>query len=240
MSRPSPSSTARWQPRHRDIAAVLCAATLDALHPAAATLAKHPFSLTCRVGSGARTCHQLRPLDRWGLRQTHLITYGAGMVASKLGGERWQSHREIEQRGYFGGTLTPLGLLAHTCCHEYAHALHTARGLRRRGAVHDAAYYALLDRLHHDGHAEQVRTALQQRLSSAGIVLPTTLPPPVAPAATPELAVGDPVSFDYRGRTFHGTVRRINRRSVTVIPLQGGEQGWWRVSPERLYRRVAR
>ena len=89
-------------------------------------------TLLCRVGSGQATYHRFDPR----LKQ-HQITYGKRMIMDKHRPDAvsgWLSGREIRQREYFGGTVTTLNLLAHTCCHEFAHLLQHVSGKRYHGA----------------------------------------------------------------------------------------------------------
>ena len=91
--------------------------------------------LALRVGSGQATYHRFDPR-----KKQHLITYGARMIAAKhqpATAQGWLSTREIRGRGYFGGEVTVLNLLAHTCCHEFAHLLQHSAGQRHYGSVHN-------------------------------------------------------------------------------------------------------
>ncbi|WP_218668153.1 hypothetical protein [Vreelandella utahensis] len=168
--------------------------------------------LRTRVGSGRATWHRYDPR-----RDDHCITIGALMVADKAqpalcGG--WLSMREIQGRGYFGGTVSELNLLAHGCCHEFAHLLQTRAGGRRYGQVHNAVFYQWLDRLHQSGSATTLRSRLAEAAAAEGLPLATT---PVTPAAETEaltrFSPGDRVAF---GQGLQGRIRRVNRRTCTV------------------------
>lgn len=172
-----------------------------------------------RVGSGRQTC--LRHYSDGRLT----ITYGRRMVQDKFDPEHtlsWTTSREIRGRGYFGGSLAPVHTLAHTALHEFAHLLQVADAERRRGSVHNAAFYARLDALHSAGDAARLAAALEARAGAAGIDFS-----PRAPAVEERarriarerefaaLAVGDRVRVHGRDRDYTGTVRRINRHSVS-------------------------
>jgi len=45
------------------------------------------------------------------------------------------------------------------------------------------------------------------------------------------LRVGDRVSFEAKGRTIFGTVKRVNTKTVAVVPDNAPEDRYWRVSP---------
>ncbi|HBM51120.1 MAG TPA: hypothetical protein DD385_13410, partial [Marinobacter sp.] len=116
----------------------MCQATRDILWaPAASWVRKQNqcAGLVLRVGSGQATYHRYDPR-----KKQHLITYGARMIAAKHQPETaqgWLSTREIRSRGYFEGEVSVLNLLAHTCCHEFAHLLQHSAGQRHYGSVHN-------------------------------------------------------------------------------------------------------
>lgn len=197
---------------------LMCAVTHDRLwQPARAwILERHPDShLNCRVGSGQATYHRYDSHTR-----QHLITYGARMIAAKHRPETasgWLSAREIRKRGYFGGELSTLNLLAHTCCHEFAHLLQQSAGQRYRGSVHNRHFYSILDELHDSGAAPATRAALAELAVEQGLDLPET---PFAPIDTrKQLAqwqVGDTVRFGTGRRELQGQIIRVNRKTCTV------------------------
>lgn len=168
--------------------------------------------LRTRVGRGRATWHRYDPA-----RNDHCITIGALMVADKAqpaqcGG--WLSAREIRARGYFAREVSELNLLAHGCCHEFAHLLQTRSGGRRYGEVHNAAFYQWLDRLHQSGSADALRSGLARRAAAEAVPLAASPVSPVADAAALErFRAGDRVRF---GRGLQGRVRRVNRRTCTV------------------------
>ncbi|WP_111493196.1 hypothetical protein [Marinobacter bohaiensis] len=178
--------------------------------------------LTCRAGRGQATYHRFDPANG-----EHLITYGQRMVAAKFeahSSQGWLSTREIQRRGYFDGEVSTANLLAHTCCHEFAHLLQSISGGRRHGSVHNAAFYKILDELHASGGARAVRHHLVDQCEGRGIVLPREgMDLVAAEADSRRFAVGDDVRFGHEERPREGRVIRVNRRTCTV---QG--TGRWR------------
>lgn len=172
-------------------------------------------TLVCRVGSGQATYHRFDPTSR-----QHQITYGARMIEAKHRPETangWLSGREIQQRGYFAGQLSPLNLLAHTCCHEFAHLLQHNAGQRFRGSVHNRHFYRILDELHANGHAETSRRALLDLAVEKGVALSGKafeIPEPLDHRAN--WNVGDRVSFNTSTRELTGEILRVNRKTCTV------------------------
>lgn len=189
--------------------------------------------LHCRVGHGEATYY------RTAGNNEHTLTYGWKMVASKCDEEaarNWRTGREILARGYFGGELTLPSLLAHTCCHEFAHLVQSVKGWIARGSIHNAQFYRVLDRIHGAGAAQDVRHFLESQARAQGLEL-TFRPPQTSPREhdRPAFRVGQRVTFDYRGSAIIGEVIRVNRRTVNVRPLrpQRGE-AYFRVSPQFL------
>lgn len=155
----------------RQLGQLMCDTTFDSLWlPAGEWTGRPPDNaLRCRVGSGQATYHRFDPE-----RRQHLITYGVRMIEAKQRPETaqgWLSSREILKRGYFDGQLSPLNLLAHTCCHEFAHLLQQSAGKRYRGSVHNRHFYRILDDLHRSGRAESVRQVLASRAAEQALPL---------------------------------------------------------------------
>ncbi|MDK8462267.1 hypothetical protein [Marinobacter sp. SS13-12] len=172
-------------------------------------------TLLCRVGSGQATYHRFDPR----LKQ-HQITYGKRMIMAKHQPDAvagWLSGREIRQRKYFDGEVTTLNLLAHTCCHEFAHLLQHVSGQRYRGSVHNTHFYRILDELHGSGGADAARRHLAEQAESAGIPVPDeTIQAPDTRQLMLKWAVGDAVGFGAGRRQLQGTIIRVNRKTCTV------------------------
>lgn len=192
---------------------------------------------TIRVGAGRATHH------RFDLNSgEHRITFGAKMVADKLVPQAcssWLSTREILGRGYFGGQVSVVNLLAHTGCHEFAHFLQTISGGRHRGSVHNASFYRIVDELHESGIADEFRQALLDLARNRGQVLasePVTMPDPKERLA--QFRPGDPVCFGH-GNSLEGRVTRINRKTCSVQGTGPCKGVRYRVSPQVLTHRQA-
>lgn len=211
MTRPNSDPSKR-------LGTLMCHATRDVLWPPVQdwVQSQHKAAgLVLRVGSGQATYHRFDPR-----RNEHLITYGARMIAAKYepaSAQGWLSTREIRQRRYFGGEVSVLNLLAHTCCHEFAHLLQSAAGKRTHGSVHNRHFYQALDQLHQSGAAHATRTFLQQQAKAAGVALPDApLDLPDPRQLLQSWRVGDAVSFGDGPRRKQGRVLRVNRKTCTV------------------------
>ncbi len=176
----------------------------------------HPKAdLACRAGSGRATYHRFHHRER-----CHQITYGVRMVAAKqdpVTAAGWLSTREIRSRGYFGGTVSVLNLLAHTCTHEFAHLLQQHDGKRYHGSVHNRHFYELLDQLNDNGMAESVRRHLGR--SAHELNLPLDNQPMVLPSASHQARKwqpGEAVRFGEGAAAREGIILRINRKTCTV------------------------
>ena len=171
--------------------------------------------LALRVGSGQATYHRYDPA-----RKQHLINYGARMIAAKHQPETaqgWLSTREIRGRGYFGGEVSVLNLLAHTCCHEFAHLLQYSAGQRHYGSVHNRHFYEALDGLYSSGAAIATRQYLEETAGKTGVELSSTrfeFPNPVR--ALQQWQIGDAVCFGEGRHEKRGQVVRVNRKTCTV------------------------
>lgn len=210
------------------LAGLLCELTDELLYaPRAERLAREApwHRYRARVGSGRQTCLRHYPDGRLE------ITYGRRMVQDKYDPEHsrvWATSRELKRFGWFGGRVSPTHTLAHTALHEFAHLLQAVRGQRRAGSVHNDAFYCTLGELHEAGDGERLHRQLVERAESAGLPLGYREPGDEEQArrrarqqAYAALAVGDRVRLRGRDRDYTGTVRRINRRTVSC-DLDGG------------------
>ncbi|MDX1587722.1 MAG: hypothetical protein R3296_02195 [Oleiphilaceae bacterium] len=194
--------------------------------------------LECRPGRGRATYHRHRPEG-----QQHEIVYGTLMVADKADPAQcagWLSAREIRHRGYWQGELSMLNLLAHTCCHEFAHLQQSLTRPRRRGQVHTRHFYRLLDDLHHCGAADRLRDALFETARMRRLPInpqPHRLPEPRQCLA--QFAPGDPVVFGQPPALRSGTVLRVNRKSCTVEGTGRSRGLRFRVPPSLLWHEDA-
>ncbi|WP_150911970.1 hypothetical protein [Marinobacter halotolerans] len=193
--------------------------------------------LICRVGSGQATYHRFDP----GTGQ-HQITYGAKMIEAKYRPETaggWLSGREIQQRGYFDGELSPLNLLAHTCCHEFAHLLQHNASQRFRGSVHNRHFYRILDDLHTSGRAKATRTTLADLAERQGLALsPEGFELPELTGDRSCWAIGDAVAFATGRGEKRGEILRVNRKTCTVRGTGFSRGVRYRV-PMQLLRKTA-
>lgn len=171
--------------------------------------------LICRVGSGQATYHRYDDRTR-----THVINFGRRMIAAKYQPETaagWLSAREIRKRNYFGGEVSPLNLLAHTCCHEFAHLLQQVAGKRHYGSVHNAGFYEILDQLHSSGAAQGTRVFLRDQAHQRGLSLPAETFTEVQDSTTQQpWQVGEHVRFGEGTRQRQGYISRVNRKTCTV------------------------
>ncbi|SHK09649.1 hypothetical protein SAMN05216369_0405 [Marinobacter antarcticus] len=194
-------------------------------------------TLVCRVGSGQATYHRFDPQYK-----QHQITYGLRMIQAKHQPDTasgWLSSREVHKRGYFDGELSTLNLLAHTCCHEFAHLLQHSAGQRYRGSVHNRHFYTILDELHESGGASAVRRALSERTEQFGLPLPDqAFKMPDTRKQQADWSVGETISFSNGLREFQGKVVRVNRKTCTVDGT-GRSRGMRYRVPMQMLRRVS-
>lgn len=192
-------------------------------------------SLKIRIGSGQATYHRY---DR--KTGAHLINLGQRMIVAKQRPENcgaWLSAREILERRYFSGELSTVNLLAHTCCHEFAHLQQVSQGERRSGSVHNPAFYRLLDQLHREGRAGLLRQWLLTEGARRNLPMgsfPSQLSQHRPGPTAGDFNVGEQVYF-WHGSTRHcGRILRRNRRTCSVIG-EGPSRGLrFRVPPHLL------
>lgn len=160
---------------HQFVARAMCKITEEMLwRPRKSWALKHnpTASLRIRVGNGKATyLSSNRDLAK-GANMT--LTYGVMMVASKTNPDKmgkWLTAREIKQRGYFGGELTLLNVLAHTMAHEFGHFVQVILGRSYSGSVHNPEFYNILDRIHSGGEANKIREALHEHCMQLNIDL---------------------------------------------------------------------
>lgn len=225
---------------YHQLGQLMCQATHDILWGAASEWACKQGSkkLLCRVGSGQATYHRFDPR-----KKQHLINYGVRMITAKHQSETamgWLSTREIRSRGYFDGQLSTLNLLAHTCCHEFAHLLQQTAGERRYGSVHNRHFYQVLDQLHESGKAEATRRYLADRAQEHGLRVPDAVfALPDARELVHHWQVGDTVRFGEGSRQRQGRIIRVNRKTCTVAGRGSSSGTRYRVPVQMLSRTPA-
>ena len=190
-------------------------------------------SLHIRVGSGQATYHRFdTPSGQ------HLINLGRQMIAAKLRPEycgSWLSAREIRRRGYFGGTLSAANLLAHTCCHEYAHLIQTTRGERRLAPYTTPPSTGFSTRCMAPARLTSCASTCSRRPPEAGIALPDVTVALVRETPATDFAPGDTVVFQAGPRQHTGHILRVNRRTCTVKGTGHSRGLRFRVSPSLLH-----
>jgi len=220
--------------RHRAIGKLMAEAIHQHLWQGSVAL-EQGHHLTVRIGSGMATYHRFEPKAR-----AHRINLGLGMIRAKQCPTQcaaWLSTREIRQRRYFDGQISTANLLAHTCCHEFAHLLQSVRGERKRGSVHNRAFYRLLDGLHDEGSADRLRCWLIREARQQGLALSTEsvdLPALTAGPAPHDFAPGEYVWFWHRQTRHTGRILRVNRHTCSVLGIGVSSGLRFRVPPHLL------
>ena len=214
---------------------MLCAATEEILWPdvsqwSPAEPAGH--RLECRVGRGEATYYRALGHRR------HRLTFGWKMIASKhdpVLASQGLTGREMLQKGYFSGQFTLAALLAHTCCHEFAHLVQGLNGWMARGSIHNAQFYHVLDSLYAAGAGERVLDSIEQKVQMQGWSLAFAEDTILTHSEVQQFRMGQLVSFEYRGASVMGEVIRVNRKTVNVKPLKSRSTAdYFRISPHYL------
>ncbi|WP_262492670.1 hypothetical protein [Marinobacter sp. AL4B] len=202
----------------KTIGTLMCHATRNILWQPARDWVRERNSradLVLRIGSGQATYHRYDPRTK-----QHLINYGVRMIAAKRQPETaqgWLSTREIRERGYFDGEVSELNLLAHTCCHEFAHLLQYSAGQRRYGSVHNRQFYEVLDQLHASGAADATRQFLKEQANKAELVLSRDVFEMHNPhLQSSQWQVGEHARFGTGRKQQQGKIIRVNRKTCTV------------------------
>lgn len=185
----------------------------------------------------------------------HVIQLGTRMVVHQLEAPPGTdtSGREMHRCGWvrtWGDT--PRARLACVLVHEIAHLVaHLRRPPGQRVRTHGPAFRAVLLELHARGLAHQAWSRLRELAADPRLDEPVPVTPraarrvarraarvtPLRPS-TSAFAPGDPVTWpDREGRPHHGTVRRVNPRTVSVAEQGRPATEWWRVPPRLLRRR---
>jgi len=218
----------------RELTASLVDWSVDVIDPVLMTLCDahapgYP-GVRYRIGRGRQTCYRHQPGGRG-----HTITYGVGMVADHLcdNHDQWTHTREIARHRFVDGNTSPPYALAHIVIHETAHALQSHRGGRRRGSVHNAAFYKVVGNLYDalgrerlmDG-IRQLERAFSQARASAGVTDTDLNGAHRKPPANPAEAFykGQSVCFTTpKGRLITARVDRVNKVTCTVTCGASGQ-----------------
>lgn len=189
--------------------------------------------LQARVGSGMATYFKPQ-------RGTDIIVFGRKMVASKCVAHagQWLSYRELSQYNFFDGYASPLNLLAHTVCHEFAHYIQAHYQQRRHGQVHNVHFYHHLRTLYAQGLAAQVQQYLAQALPALAALRPIAShsSPALVGAEPHQFSVGQHISFYHKGELVQAEVTRVNQKTLSAKPLGHRGKAYWRVPPHLVTR----
>ena len=170
--------------------------------------------LKTRVGSGRATyCKYHR------LNNELCITYGKKMISSKFNhneAELWLSFRELVNKQYFEGDSRLLNVLSQTICHEFSHALQQLQGKVFKGSIHNQHFYQILDQLHINGLAKEVKQALDNKCNHAGIDLSYAYDTQSTTIADIKFTLNDKVQFRHKKKLMSGKIIKINKRSLTI------------------------
>lgn len=243
---------------HRFIAKQMCQLTEEMLWKPRRdwALKRNPkAALTTRVGSGNKT--YLSHHRDMSVSGQMTITYGLKMVASKANPDTmcgWRSSRELRERGYYGGELNMLNLLAHTMAHEFAHLVQVLLDWRHINSVHNADFYRVLDRIHASEDAVLLRDSLHRACLGRGIDLSRIGPSDRAMAAMSgrhvsgekmlalaDVRPGETLWFvDADGRQFNPVkaLKKV-RGKLHVESLAPGKRGVRLVTPAALLSKTA-
>lgn len=229
---------------YRFIAQTMCDLTREILWEPRRqwALARRPDGeLILRIGSGRATCVKHQRDGKGPLR----LTYGVKMIASKTDPRmlcKWRSGKEIIERGYFGGELTLLNVLAHTVVHEFGHVVQVLMGARAPGSSHSPEFYQILDKAHRNGHADRIRSRLHDACLQRGIDLASISyssdapPPPIGSGVTmQDLSVGHTVYLREIDFLKYNplVVTKKNRKTIALRSLTTGHN--LKASPSALY-----
>lgn len=229
---------------HRFIAQTMCDLTREILWEPRRqwALRRRPDGeLILRVGRGKATCVKHRRNGTGPL----MLTFGVKMIASKTDPRmlcRWRSGKEILERGYFGGELTLLNVLAHTVVHEFGHVVQVLMGVREPGSSHSPEFYQILDKAHRNGHADRIRdclhnACLQRGIDLASISYSSDVPSPTTGSgvAMDNLSVGDTVYLREVDFLKYNplVVTKKNRKTVALRSQTTGHN--LKASPNVLY-----
>lgn len=228
-----PGITPLTPPQGKQIAEILCQASERLLWQHCQTWAydkKPQTQLHFRVGTGRATYHSVTG-------NQHIITFGQKMVLDKhnpVRAREWVTYKEIEARQYFSSQPSFTNILAHTCCHEFAHFIQTINGWWRRRSVHNKSFYHILDRLHHSGKAAELETLIIQQHQLH------KLPIQFSQSAHHEYSnkqfnIGDNVCFMRQKKLIQGRVKRINQYTLSIYPVDPTDPVlYYRVPPSQV------
>ncbi len=181
--------------------------------------------VVCKRGAGRATYFKA------GARHD-VIVFGTKMVAHKIEGGKadWLSTKEIQRYRYFNGDVSLMNVFAHTVCHEFAHLLQYRLYKRRKGSVHNAVFYQLLDECYEQGVAHKVKAFIEQALIAKGISLKEHKS--TAKQLTPikQWRKGDLIEFNNRGQWQKALVIRVNTKTVSAQPFNNMKTvNYWRI-----------
>jgi len=173
------------------------------------------YKLKTRTGCGLATYCKFNPREK-----VFTITYGKKMIESKFNqqqAKRWMTYREVLSRGYYNQNTSLINVLSHTVCHEFAHIIQQLTSPAIKGSIHNANFYAILDKIHSSDEANTVREKLENYFQSNAISIEYLKVPAIeASKITLAIDIDSNVMFIHKKKEYSGTVIKINKKTVHV------------------------
>lgn len=194
-------------------------------------------ALKTRVSQGAWATYHRGPCSQH--PRAHLLNFGTGCIKRVLASWNpvWPSETSGREMVRFGwdhayGPMTGAVRLACLTAHEVAHLV-THVEVRRPVRPHGPEFLARLKELHRRGRVARAIAGLEAAAEELGLREVLPMPTRCGPATTPwAFEPGMRVSFlGPRGAFRAGTVKRVNRTTISVQADEDPPCRWWRVPP---------
>lgn len=209
---------------YRKITRLMVNATKDILHKSCQSWLdmKYPNTkLTIKIGTGKATHHKKLS------HGNHQIVFGVDMIKEVMESEyissKWRHGEEIVERQYFNGVLSPQHMMVAAVMHEYAHFVQVLNGGRTYKSVHNKNFYEILDRMHANGHANNILIYLMSFKEFKEMCYKHEHKKDMSITFTQQnIAVGKRLTFvNKEKKEISGIVERTSKRTVTINVHQG-------------------
>lgn len=151
----------------------------------------------------------------------HEIKYGKTMIYNKMFLNineiiGYTTSKEILREKYFNGEITRLNLITQVALHEFSHMIQCLAGKRKRGKMHCAFFYHVLNWLHENNYKEKVENYIKSAAKEKKLILENEKINISENNIKKIKKINEEIAFKVGGNLVKAKIVKINKKTYTV------------------------